>query len=238
MTQHLQQLADMMSTIRTRAKDYTTGQIEREREELIALWKAAYPDAANERSEVCKPLLMVDGHEPPAKQHPTVAREADEQWTNDLYVVLVRRWDKDLVFGTGGGMIQIGISAHDGTARHDWRHFQAIKNQIAGPEVEGFELYPAESRLLDPSNYFTLWCFPALRRIRVGINEPRKEWGAEEALAPQRGLPEMSIATPGIVDVEKTRAIFREGANFPENYGTLYAEFCRWYAQQQPKEEP
>jgi len=102
--------------------------------------------------------------------------------------VTVRRWSKDPVFGTGGGMIQIGINALDGTARHDWREFQMIKNQIAGPECEAFELYPAERRLLDPSNYYTLWCFPGLKKIKVGHAEGRRVLDANEALAPQRAF--------------------------------------------------
>lgn len=95
----------------------------------------------------------------------------------------------DQVFGTRQGMIQLGINTHDGTARHDWREFQAIKNQLAGPECEAFELYPAESRLLDPSNYYALWCFPGIKRIKVGGNEPRRVWDVDVALAPQRELP-------------------------------------------------
>jgi hypothetical protein len=85
-------------------------------------------------------------------------------------------------------MIQIGIATLDGTARHDWREFQAIKNQIAGSECEAFELYPAESRLLDPSNYYTLWCFPGIRRLRIGHDE-RRVLDQNEAFAPQRALP-------------------------------------------------
>ena len=112
----------------------------------------------------------------------------DEEWTNDIYHVTLRR-QPDHVFGTRQGMIQLGISALDGTARHDWREFQWIKNQLAGEECEAFELYPAESRLCDPSNYYTLWCFPGLKRIKVGVEESRREWDAGEALAPQRGLP-------------------------------------------------
>ena len=113
------------------------------------------------------------------------SRDSPEVWVNDIYHVSVRRWDNDPVFGRGG-MIQIGINTHDGTARHDWREFQEIKNQIAGPECEAFELYPAESRLLDPSNYYTLWCFPGVKRIKVGIDQGRRVWDADEALAPQR----------------------------------------------------
>jgi hypothetical protein len=123
----------------------------------------------------------VKGNQPDDQQHPEI-------WESDVYQVTVRRWSKDPVFGTRGGMIQIGINSHDGTARHDWRDFQGIKNQIAGPECEAFELYPAESRLLDPSNYYTLWCFPALKRIKVGLEEGRRVLDADEALAPQRGF--------------------------------------------------
>jgi len=57
-------------------------------------------------------------------------------------------------------------------------------------QCEAFELYPAESRLLDPSNYYTLWCFPGLKRIKVGMDEPRRVFDADEAFAPQRGLAE------------------------------------------------
>lgn len=39
----------------------------------------------------------------------------------------------------------------------DWRDLQRIKNEIVGPEHEGFELFPAESRLVDQSDQFHLW---------------------------------------------------------------------------------
>ena len=86
-------------------------------------------------------------------------------------------------------MVQIGISAIDGTARHDWREFQAIKNQLAGEECEAFELYPAESRLLDPSNYYTLWCFPGVKLLQIGPSI-REVLDRDEAFAPQRKLGE------------------------------------------------
>jgi hypothetical protein len=105
-----------------------------------------------------------------------------------VYTVALRRRSDDRVFGSRGGMIQLGISSLDGTARHDWRDFQGIKNQLAGPECEAFELYPAESRLMDPSNYYTLWCFPGLKRIKIGVHEPRRVLDADEAWAPQRAF--------------------------------------------------
>lgn len=172
----------ILAEIRRRQRDYSAHDVAAERDLLIAQWKKAHPEAAAE---------------PAGGKHHTLDRIAEgirdnaerpECWVNDIYNVVVRRWSTDPVFGTSAGMIQIGIHTHNGTARHDWREFQGIKNQIAGPECEAFELYPAESRLLDPSNYYTLWCFPGLRRIKVGVNESRRVLDASEALAPQRGL--------------------------------------------------
>jgi len=172
----------ILREIRKRNADYSVRDFVEERSKLVASWRQAHPEAAAE---------------PVSGQHRTLDKFSDgkvddqehpEYWENDVYQVTVRRWTDDPVFGTRGGMIQIGISSLDGTARHDWREFQGIKNQIAGPECEAFELYPAESRLLDPSNYYTLWCFPGLKRVKVGINEGRRVLDADEAMAPQRGF--------------------------------------------------
>jgi hypothetical protein len=171
--------AGIMREIKRRVGDYSENDVIAERDKLVALWRAAHPEAAAEApSGEHRPLMLLDyqGGDDPL-----------ERWANDVYVVTVRRRE-DAVFGTGRGMVQIGIHAHDGTARHDWREFQGIKNQIAGAECEGFELYPAESRLVDPSNYYTLWCFPGLKRLKVGVNEGRRVLDAGEAMAPQRGF--------------------------------------------------
>jgi hypothetical protein len=166
--------------IQRRRADYSAHEVAEERRKLIAEWRAAHPEAAAQAAS-CRhrTLDLLDPGHPP---------QTPEVWANDIYNVTVRRHEKDPVFGTRGGLIQIGIHAHDGTARHDWREFQGIKNQIAGSECEAFELYPAESRLLDPSNYYTLWCFPGLKRIKVGIDKGRRVLDAEEALAPQRAF--------------------------------------------------
>ena len=176
-------LRAMVAEIRRRSADYDARDVLEERAKLIEKWRAAHPEAAAQPpSERHHPLEQFEKGDPrDPLNHP-------EYWENDIYQVTVRRWTDDKIFGTNGGMIQIGINALDGTARHDWREFQWIKNQIAGEECEAFELYPAESRLLDPSNYYSLWCFPGLRRIKVGINEGRRVLNADEALAPQRGF--------------------------------------------------
>jgi hypothetical protein len=182
MTKDEQSLA-MLREMRRRNVDYSAHDMLEERRKLIAAWRAAHPEAADEPVSGQHRTLdqFVKGNQPDDQQHPEI-------WQSDVYQVTVRRWSKDPVFGTRGGMIQIGINSHDGSARHDWRDFQGIKSQIAGPECEAFELYPAESRLLDPSNYYTLWCFPGLKQIKVGINEGRRVLDADEAWAPQRGF--------------------------------------------------
>ena len=170
------QLAEM----KRRIGDYEENDFLKEREKLVAAWRAAHPEAVNEPpSAGHRPLVLKDKYE---------GRDPQEIWVSDLYHVTLRR-KPDKVFDTKQGMIQLGINALDGTARHDWREFQGIKNQLAGEECEAFELYPAESRLLDPSNYYSLWCFPGVKRIKVGLEE-RRVWDAGEAWAPQRGFGE------------------------------------------------
>jgi hypothetical protein len=165
-----------------RLADYMQSDMDESRARLVALWRRYHPEAAQEAPSYLKPLVLSNVRQP--GDH---ASKPDEYWNNDTYHITVRRYRKDPVFQSEGGMVQLGISSLDGTARHDWRDFQAIKNQLAGAECEAFELYPAESRLLDPSNYYTLWCFPGVRRIKIG-NEKRDVLDADRALAPQRGF--------------------------------------------------
>lgn len=73
-------------------------------------------------------------------------------WINDLYHVARR------VF-PGSPLVQLNIRRCDGRPiLRDWRHFQQIKNQLVGQECEGVELYPAESRRVDISNKYHIWC--------------------------------------------------------------------------------
>lgn len=106
-----------------------------------------------------------------------------EIWHNHLYEVTVRRHEKGWRFDPDLPWVQIGISCHHGDARHDWRDFQRIKNDVCGADWEAIELYPAESRLLDPSNYYMLWAAP---KIPIGKMVPRYVISPENAIAPQR----------------------------------------------------
>ena len=57
-------------------------------------------------------------------------------------------------------LIWLSIKSRDKSARHDWREFQRIKNELAGADWEAVEIYPSEDRLVDSCNQFHLWCFP------------------------------------------------------------------------------
>ncbi len=56
-------------------------------------------------------------------------------------------------------VLHLSIKRIDREPIHDWRALQAIKNVIVGEECEAFELYPAESRLVDSANQYHLWAF-------------------------------------------------------------------------------
>jgi hypothetical protein len=74
---------------------------------------------------------------------------ANEYWRNDTYLVMVLR---------SPDVTRVSINRHDKQPIRNWEDFQAIKNQILGPEAEAAELYPAESRLVNQGNQYHLWC--------------------------------------------------------------------------------
>ena len=110
-----------------------------------------------------------------------------EVWENDRYIVSVRRFKKGFFIKNAPYMI-LGIGNQDESAAHDWRDFQAIKNDLCGRDWEGIELYPSESRLKDPSNRFYLWCVPG-GILKFGLPGGRIVLNSYEAMAPQRPFP-------------------------------------------------
>jgi len=103
-------------------------------------------------------------------------------YMNDRYQVNVLR--VPMPFGPACGDIAwLSIKRRDKAPMHDWRALQEIKNRIVGPEHEGFEIYPAESRLVDAANQYHVWVFLDPRvRLPVGFRE-REVAGAEAAAA-------------------------------------------------------
>ena len=78
------------------------------------------------------------------------------------------------------GMIYLSIKRHDQAAIRAWRDLQRIKNELVGPECEGMEIFPAESRKLDGANQFHLWVSADPQRRLTGdgpriVEAPRPE---------------------------------------------------------------
>ncbi len=102
----------------------------------------------------------VDHHERPWRpfvvtRHPTSSGDGvrTSEHTNGHYVV-----SRDELTGPDGAveMVRLGVQTLELCARHDWRGLQRCKTELCGPEWEGVELYPAESRLLDAGNRYHL----------------------------------------------------------------------------------
>lgn len=105
-------------------------------------------------------------------------------YANGIYVVIKRVLED--------GCVWLSIRSEDNTAQHDWRHFQRIKNELVGPEAEAIEIYPAESRLVDTSNQFHLWCLPPGTKIPFGFGE-RLVSEAELATTKQRKFEDKPV---------------------------------------------
>ena len=120
-------------------------------------------------------FVLVEGEDRPVGLHPDT-----EIWVNSKFTVLKKPVvDEDPEHTR---MCHLTIRHNDRHAVRDWRAFQRIKNELVGPECEAIELYPAESRLVDESNQYHLWCFvvPGVR-FPVGYQEGRRVAGSEEA---------------------------------------------------------
>ena len=110
---------------------------------------------------VCDNLHGIDGSDVPLDPHTTYLR-------NNHYQVDVRPVGDNEPFGR---TMWLSIKRTDRAPMHDWRDLQQIKNMIVGEDVEAVELYPAESRLVDTSNQYHLWCFIDGYKLPFGYGE-------------------------------------------------------------------
>lgn len=94
-----------------------------------------------------------------------------------------------------GDVFWLSIKRRDRAAIHDWRELQAVKNQIVGDEHEGFELYPAESRLVDTANQYHLWVF-ADPKVRLPVGFRAREVMDAPAAAAQGATQRPFAAAP------------------------------------------
>lgn len=102
------------------------------------------------------------------------ATGGDRCYVNSRYEVtltFVGADDEGNVINNMTGALWLSIKRRDRVWIRDWRELQRIKNEIAGPEREACELYPAESRLVDTSNQFHLWVLPEGQSFPWGYKE-------------------------------------------------------------------
>jgi len=113
---------------------------------------------------------------------------------NDKYTVIVEPTDMD-------GWAHLSIRHNNRAAIRDWRDFQRIKNDIFGPEAEGIELYPAESRKVDAANQYHLYVNTTGQRLPWGYHpsEPAVSstpfMGAKQRPLPPEEDPDLATAT-------------------------------------------
>jgi hypothetical protein len=85
-----------------------------------------------------------------------VFRNGNEPHNYQVAVNLIEPNESDKAQGTPD-IVWLSIKRVDKEPLHDWRHLQEIKNMLVGPEYEGMEMYPAESRVVDSANQYHLW---------------------------------------------------------------------------------
>ena len=137
---------------------------------------AMLPDEAFDVAEIARKFSVT--HDAAAAQIEQLRRHS--VYMNDKYQMNAHT----LIAPFGefvGDVLWLSIKRRDKAPVHDWRDLQAIKNLIVGPEHEGFEIYPAESRLVDTANQYHLFVFfdPKVR-LPVGFRT-REVTGAEQA---------------------------------------------------------
>jgi hypothetical protein len=85
--------------------------------------------------------------------------------------------------------MHLTFKRNDRAAVRDWRHFQAIKNEVAGPEREAIELYPPESMLVDAANEYHLWVLPKARGRRLASRCRASPTPARRTTTPSTARP-------------------------------------------------
>lgn len=132
----------------------------------------------------------VNADDPPSREWIPMKREGpganEGEWFRNPYYDVLR-------VELSRGVVKLMIANADNSARRDWREFQQIKNELAGSKWWGYEAFPPETDVVDPSNKFYLWCFsmhmlPDDCRLMAAEGRRVKDAGPS-SMAPQRALP-------------------------------------------------
>lgn len=134
-----------------------------------------------------------------SKQQPKVLTQCDipekylgvdgltEAWRNQKFLVQV--------FDQGGAMIRMSVNRTEAGPNGRWKdgiswdELQQCKREIGRGHLEGFEVYPAESEVVNVANMRHIWIFKS-GALPFGFN--RKTSG--EVPSPRGSLPSETVA--------------------------------------------
>jgi len=133
----------------------------------------------DEQREAYAQRLAAITKSPLAEVRAHIEREhRDEQiWMNEKYQVAITPVAEQKNFPA---CLHLSIKRRDRGVIREWRDLQTIKSVLVGAENEGFEVFPAESRVTDTANQYHLWVFvdPTIR-LPVG-------WATRATLTPEQ----------------------------------------------------
>lgn len=137
-----------------------------------------------------------------------------EVWINRQYAVIVQRRDD------GTPYVLRVKRVVNGEPR--WEHLQRIKDELAGPDAEAVELFPAEARRLDLGERW-LWCVRPGERWPFGRPETKTDQTSEaepegEEAPPDAPVIDLMAALRESVDAAKAKAAEERQEEEPDGH--------------------
>mgnify|MGYP001266712038 CR=1 FL=1 len=121
----------------------------------VRLVKESFPDLTD--SEIRKQLSV---------------ESMAEIYTNSIYQVAVYRGDEadDLVHvpELKGQCTWLSIKRRDKRPVNHWQDMQTMKNRLVGTECDAFQIFPAESRMVNTANQYHLIVLPEGKHLPFG----------------------------------------------------------------------
>lgn len=117
--------------------------------------------AVNVRTPMIRTFLESGGRKHHYRYRSPQPATAAAAFANRLYDGVVLTFED--------GSMHLSFKRKDRSAIRDWRHFQAIKNEIAGPDREAIEIFPPEWNLIDAANEYHLWVLPEGQGSPLGL---------------------------------------------------------------------
>jgi hypothetical protein len=117
--------------------------------------------AVNPRTPMAREFLASDGRRHHYRYRTAQRAVKCEAFGNRLYDGVALTFED--------GSMHLSFKRKDRAAVRDWRHVQAIKNEVAGPDREAIEIYPPENNLVDASNEYHLWVLPPGMQSPLGF---------------------------------------------------------------------